>query len=143
MPSRSDTNSSLVAISAVVPTPTSTLCGSPTVLYIPSRPAVTTGTEIHLGRKVVSSACMEALMQHHKATGFLDKVSRLAAAPRRSSANCMYDDRWLRFTHWASGEGFNPLSSTAAQVATFLYSLLTPMVYRHKLSEATGLVWTQ
>ena len=34
----------------------------------------------------------------------------------------MYDDRWLSFTQWAATEGFDPLSPTAAQIATFLYS---------------------
>ena len=62
-------------------------------------------------------------VQHHKAAGFSDEVSRLAVAPRRPSTNRMYDDRWLHFTHWAAREGFDPLSPTAAQIATFLYSL--------------------
>ena len=35
----------------------------------------------------------------------------------------MYDDQWLRFTGWAVGQGFDPLSPTAAQIASFLYSL--------------------
>ena len=34
----------------------------------------------------------------------------------------MYD-QWLRFTGWAVGQGFDPLSPTAAQIASFLYSL--------------------
>ena len=38
------------------------------------------------------------------------------------STNRMYDDRWLRFTQWAATEGFDPLSPTSAQIATFLYS---------------------
>ena len=101
------------------------LCGSPTILSILPRPAVTTGTEIHFGLKVVPSARMEALMQRYKAAGFWEEVSRLAAAaPRRPSTNRMYDNRWLRFTHWAAGEEFDPLSPKAAQVA-FLYSLCT------------------
>ena len=53
-------------------------------------------------------------MQHYQAAGF----SRLAAAPRRPSTNCMYDDRWLRFTRWGVGQGFDPLSPTAAQIAS-------------------------
>ena len=120
--SRSDTDSSLLAITSVVSTPTSTLCGPPSVFPILPRSTVTTGTEIHLGRKVIPSACMEVLMQHYKAAGFLE-VSRLVAAHRRPSTNRMYDDRWLRFTHWAAREGFDTLSPTAAQIATFLYSL--------------------
>ena len=35
----------------------------------------------------------------------------------------MYYDRCLRFTHWATREGFDPLNPTAAQIAAFLYSL--------------------
>ena len=66
---------------------------------------------------------MEALVRHYKAAGFSDEISRLAAAPRRPSTNRMYDDRWLHFTRWAAGQGFDRLSPTAAQIASFLYSL--------------------
>ena len=100
--SRSDTNGSLMAVTAMVPTPTSTLCGLPTIFPIPSRSTVSGEPGIYLGWKVVPSACMEALMRHYKAAGFSDEVSRLAEAPRRPSTNHMYDDRWLRFTHWAA-----------------------------------------
>ena len=117
----SDPNSPLVAITTVVSTPVSTLCGPSSVLSIPPRSVVTTWTEVHLGLKVVPSARMEALMQHYKAAGFSEEVPSLVAAPRRPSSNRMYD-RWLRFTHWAAGQGFDPLSPTAAQIATFLYS---------------------
>ena len=48
---RSNLNSPMVDITAVVSTPTSTLCGPPSVLSIPPKSAVTTGTEIHLGWK--------------------------------------------------------------------------------------------
>ena len=78
-------------------------------------------------------ACMEALMQHYQAAGFSEEVSRLAAAPRRLSTNCMYDDRWLCFTHWAAELGFDPLSPTAAQIVAFLYSLF----YTNGLSPQT------
>ena len=74
---------------------------------------------------------MEALMQYYKAAGFSREVSKLTAAPtcRRPSTNRMYDDRWLRFTNWATGRGFDPLGSTAAQIAAFLYELFdTPGV---------------
>ena len=94
--SRSDTDSSLLTNTAVV-TPLQ-LCVDHPVLAIPPRSTVTTGTEIHLGRKVVPSPRMESLMQHYKAAGFSDEVSILAAAPRRPSTNRTYDDRWLRFT---------------------------------------------
>ena len=111
------------ANTAMVSTPTSILCGSPSVLSIPQSPAVTAGTEVHLRRKVIPYARKEALMQQYKATGFSDEVSRLAAAPRRPSTNRMYDDRWLPFTLWAAREGFDPSSPTAVQIAAFLYSL--------------------
>ena len=70
-------------------TPTSTvwitLCS-----FIPSRSAVTAGTEIHLGRNVLAYASMEALMQHYKAAEFADEFSKLAAAPRRPSTIKLY-----------------------------------------------------
>ena len=94
---RGDPRSPLVAISTVVPTPTTSLCGTPVVSPIPSRSSVSAGPEVHLRRKVIPSACMEALMRHYKAAGFSDEVSRLAAAPRRPSTNRMYDDRWCHF----------------------------------------------
>ena len=49
--------------------------------------------------------------------------SKLAAVPRRHSTNCMYDDQWLHFTRWAAGQGFNLLNPSAAQIASFIYSL--------------------
>ena len=45
--------------------------------------------------EVIPSALMEALMQHFKAAGFSEEVSRLATAPRRFSANCIYNDKCL------------------------------------------------
>ena len=79
---RSNSDSPLVAETVVVPTPTSSLCGSSTVPSIPPRSPVSTGSEICLGRKVILSARMEALVQHYKAAGFSDEGCRLAAAPR-------------------------------------------------------------
>ena len=76
---------------------------------------------------------MEALMRHYKAAGFSDEVSRLAAAPKRSSTNSIYDDRWLRFAPWAAGQGFDPLDPTAAQIASFLFTLFNT----HGLSPRT------
>ena len=123
----------LVAKTVMVSTPTSSLCGPPTVLPLPLRSSVTPGSEIHLGRKVVPSARMEAIVRHYKAAGFSDEVSRLAAAPRRPSTNRMYDDQWLRFTRWATGQGFDPLNPSAAQIAS-LYSLfdtgLSPQTFK-------------
>ena len=118
---RGDSRSPLVAVSTVVPTPTTSLCGTPVDSPIPSRSSVPAGPEVHLRRKVIPSARMEALMRHYKAAGF--SVSRLAAAPRRPSTNRMYDDRWCRFARWAAGQGVDPLNPTAAQVASFLFDL--------------------
>ena len=120
---RSDSDSPLVAKTVMVSTPTSSLCGPSTVLSLPPISSVTTGSEIRLRRKVIPSARMEALVRHYKAAGFSDEVSRLDAAPRRPSTKHMYDDRWLRFTRWAAGQGFDPLNPSAAQIASFLYSL--------------------
>ena len=97
------------------------LCGTPVDSPIPSRSSVPAGPEVHLRRKVIPSARMEALMRHYKAAGFSDEVSRLAAAPRRPSTNRMCDDRWCRFARWAAGQGVDPLNPTAAQVASFLF----------------------
>ena len=122
---RSNSHSPLVAETVVVSTPTSSLCGPPPVLYLPSRSSVPAGSKVCLGRKVVPSAriCMEAVMRHYKAAGFSDEVSRLAAAPRRPSTNCVYDDRWLCFARWAAGQEFDPLDPTAAHIASFLFTL--------------------
>ena len=76
---------------------------------------------------------MEALMRHYKAAGFSDEVSGLAAAPKRPLTNRMYDDRWLRFAPWAAGQGFDPLDPTAAQIASFLFTLFNT----HGLSPQT------
>ena len=89
-----DSCSPLVAVSVVVSTSTTSLCGTPSSSPLPSGSSVPAGSEVHLRQKVVPSARMEALMRHYKAAGFSDEVSRLAAAPRRPSTNRMYDDRW-------------------------------------------------
>ena len=131
---RIDSDSSLMAKTVMVPTPTSSLCGPSTVLSLPPRSSVTTGSEIHLGWKVVPSARMEALVRHYKAAGFSDEVSRLAPAPRRPSTNRMYEDWWLHFTRWATMQGFDPLNPSVAQIASFLYSLfdtgLSPQIIK-------------
>ena len=80
------------------------------------------------------NACMDALVRHYKEAGFSDEVSRLAAAPRRPSTNRMYEDQWLRFNRWAAGQGFDLLNPSAAQIASFLYSLfdtgLSPQTFK-------------
>ena len=130
---RSNSHSPLVAETVMISTPTSSLCGTPPVPSLTSRSSVPAGSEVCLGRKVVPSAHMEALMRHYKAAGFSDEVSRLAAAPRRPSTNRMYDDRWLCFARWAAGQGFDPLDPTAAQIVSFLFTLFDT----HSLSPQT------
>ena len=120
---RSNSHIPLVAETVVVSAPTSSLYGPPLVLSLPSRSSVPAVSEVCLRRKVVPSARMEALMRHYKAAGFSDEGSRLAAAHRRPSTKRMYDDRWLGFARWAAGQGFDPLDPTAAQIASFLFSL--------------------
>ena len=93
------------------------LCGTPSSSPLLSGSSVPAGPEVHLRRKVVPSACIEALMRYYKAAGFSDEVSRLAAAPRRPSTNRMH------FARWAAGQGFDPLDLTAAQIASFLFDL--------------------
>ena len=117
----SNTKSPLVAITTVVSTPTTPVCGPPLILSIPPRPTVTRG--ICLERQVILSTGIEALMQHYQAAGFSKEVFRLAAAPRRSSTNKKYDDKWYRFAHWATGQGFDLFGPTAARKAAFLYDL--------------------
>ena len=117
---RNDTNSPLVAITTVVSKST-TSCGQPSLLPVPPGPTVTTW--ICLGWQVLRG--LDAVMQHYQAAGFskrsLDSRQplELAAAPRRPSTN----RAWLRFTHWAAGQGTDLLGPTAAQIATFLYYL--------------------
>ena len=67
---RGNSHSPLMAVSVVVSTPTSSLFGSPSSLFLPSRSSVPAGSEVCLRWKVVPSACMEALMQHYKQQAF-------------------------------------------------------------------------
>ena len=112
---RGDTHRHLVAVTTVVSTPATTECGSPTILSVPQRPVVT--TVLYLKWQVIP-----------------------APTCRRPSTNRMYDDRWLRFTNWATGRGFDPLGPTAAQITTFLYELFDTHPCRHRLSRVTGSV---
>ena len=128
---QSDTNSPLVAISTVVSTPTTSVRGLPSILSVMPRPTVTRG--ICLERQVIPSACMEALLHHYQAAGFSKEVSRLTAAPRRPSTNKMYDDRWLHFAYWGTGQGIDLLG------ATFFMTCLILMACHPRLSRDTGL----
>ena len=65
---RGDTHRPLVAVTTLVSTSTSPVCGPPALPSILQRPVVTTG--FYLERQVIPSAHMEALMQHYQAAGF-------------------------------------------------------------------------
>ena len=66
------------------------------------------------------------------------EVSRLAAATRRPSTNRMYDDKWLRFAHWATGQGIDPLGPRATQLGAFCIISFVILAYHLKLSKDTG-----
>jgi hypothetical protein len=68
---------------------------------------------------------MEVVAQHLQNTGFSAEVASIAAAPRRSSTNRLYDSRWRIFTTWAEEQGINPFDPTAPQLARFLHHLCT------------------
>ena len=86
---KGDTHSPLVAVTTLVSTLTTSVCGPPTFLSVPPRPTATTG--ICLGRQVISSARMEALMQHYQAAGISREISQQFL--EKLSPNKMYDDR--------------------------------------------------
>ena len=66
---QSDTNCPLVAITIMVFTSTTSVFGLPSHHSVPLGPTLTTG--VCLRRQGIPSACMEALMQHYQAAGFL------------------------------------------------------------------------
>ena len=82
---RDNFNRPLVAVTTMVPTSSLSVCGPPSHHSIPPGPTVT--KLVYLGRQVVPSARMDAVMQHYQAAGFSEEVSRLAAAPTIPSTN--------------------------------------------------------
>jgi hypothetical protein len=66
---------------------------------------------------------MEVVAQHLQAEGFSAEVASVAAAPRRASTGRLYDGRWRTFVQWAEGQGIDPLTPTAPQLALFLHHL--------------------
>ena len=78
------------------------VCGPLSHHSISLRSAVTSRME---SRTTCTHGGSHAALQ---AAGFSGEVSRLATAPRRPSTNCMYDNRWPRFAHWATGQGIGP-----------------------------------
>ena len=98
----------MVAISAMVwATPHTTLCGSTSHFTIVQRSNV---------------SHMKALMQHYQTARFSDEVSRLEAAPRRVSLNKLHVRRQAA-SLCSLGLRIDPIGPTAAQIATFLFSL--------------------
>ena len=124
-----------MAITTVVSTSTPSECGPPSHHSVPPLPTVTTG--VCLGQQVVTYARMEALMQHFKAAGSSEDVSRLAAAPKRPSTDCMTTSRCASLTGPQDKE-FLP-GPTTAQIAAFLYYLFETHGLSPQLSKATGL----
>ena len=84
-------------------------------LFFPYRwdllgPTVTTGICLGCSRTVCMLGGSHAALPNSR---IFEDVSRLLAASRRPSMNRIYDDRWLRFAHWAAGQGIDPLSPRA------------------------------
>jgi hypothetical protein len=68
---------------------------------------------------------MAVVAEHLQNTGFSEEIASIAAAPRRSSTNRLYDGRWNIYTAWAKEQGINPFNPTAPQLAKFLHHLCT------------------
>ena len=54
----------------------------------------------------------------------------------------MYNDRWLRFTHWAAGQGFDLLDPTAAEISALTISLILTVCLLN-VSKSTVPAWTK
>ena len=103
---RGDTHRPLVAVTTMVSTPAMIECGSPaTILSVPQRDLLSQQGYISSG-KLYHLHAWRLLCSTTKQQDFQE---RFAAAPtcRRPSTNRMYNDRWLRFTTWATGRGFD------------------------------------
>ena len=117
---RGNSNSPLVAVSSVVPTFATSVCGPPSHHSVP--PGLYNNKGHNKGMSQTASHTICTLRGSHAelpSSRIFKEVFRLTAAPRRPSTNRMYDDRWLCFAHWAAGQGFDPLGPTAAQIAAF------------------------
>ena len=98
---RGNSNSLLMAVSTVVPTSTMPVCGPPSHHSVP--PGLTVTTSVHVSWMASRTICMlGGSYAALTSSRIFKEVSRLAAAPRRPTTNRMYDDRWLRFAHWAA-----------------------------------------
>ena len=97
---RDDTDSPLVAVTTMVSTLTTSVCGPLVILSVLPRPTVTTGIFSCSKSYYLQAWRLSSLMQHYQAATFLNEVSMLASAPRIPSTNRMHDERRLRFTNW-------------------------------------------
>ena len=89
----------------------------------------TTGTYCHnrdLSRMASHTVCM--LGGSHAAlpsSKIIKEVSSFAAATRRPSTNKVYDNRWLCFAHWATGQGIGPTSAWSHSCSNSHISILS------------------
>ena len=117
----------------MISTPDTTMCGSTSNSYVPPR-----SVSLNQVTSLIGSCTFCTHESSHAALQssrifISEEVSRLAAALRRASTNCMYDDRWLGFAHWVVERGNDPTPGpTPAQIATFLVSSLRIMAFRLK-----------
>ena len=115
---RGYSHSPLVAESVVVSTPTSSLCGTPSGLSLPSRSSVPTGPEVCLGKSYHLHAwglSCNTIKQQVFQTRSLGS-QQLLEGPQAIARMMMGFARWAR-------QGFDPLDPTAAQIASFLFTL--------------------
>ena len=121
---RSNSRSGLVAETVVVSTPT--LCGYPPVLSLPSRSCVPAGSEVHdvwdgksYHRHTWRLSC-DTIKQQAFQTRSLGSPQPLRGPQPIACATI----GGFAFARWAAGQGFDPLDPTAAQIASFLFTLL-------------------
>ena len=114
---RGYSHSPLVAESVVVSTPTSSLCGTPSGLSLPSRSSVPTGPEVCLGKSYHLHAwglSCNTIKQQVFQTRSLGS-QQLLEGPQAIARMMMGFARWAR-------QGFDPLDPTGAQIASFLFT---------------------
>ena len=115
-----NSRSPLVAVSVVVPTSTTSLCGTPLVLPFrrdllsqQDQKYISDGKLYHL--HVWRLSC-DTIKQQAFQTRSLGSQQPLGG-PQPIACTM------IRFARWAAGQGFDPLDPTAAQIASFLFDL--------------------
>ena len=118
---RGNSHSPLVAESVVVSTPTLSLCGTPSSLSLPSTSSVPAGSEVCLGQKsyhlhawMLSCDTIKQQVFQTRSLG----LQQLLEGPQPIACTTIGG-----FARWAAGQGFDPLDPTAAQIASFLFTL--------------------